>query len=132
MMRRRQQPEPEDAEKLLPPLAAAPPGEEAGGPALARLNMLAYNFFQLPWFAMPFTHKRARIDEFCDGPAARYDVCCLTEVWRDPVRNNRRYLAERAARIGGAYQFLSLNRLFVYETQFRKKFSQDFIATFFH
>ena len=101
MMRRRQQPEPEDAKNLLPPLAAVPPAEDAGGPALARLNVLAYNFFQLPWYAMPCTHKRARIDEFCDGPAARYDVCCLTEVWRDPVRNNRRYLAERAARIGG-------------------------------
>ena len=36
-----------------------------------------------------------------------------------------------AARVGGAYQFLLLYRLFVYETQFRKRFSQDFIATFF-
>ena len=56
-----------------------------------------YNFFQLPWFAMPATHKRSRIDEFCDGPhppLADDTICCAPPPTKPRVFSMSRAPAE--------------------------------------
>ena len=63
------------------------------------INVLAYNFFQLPFY-VPGGYKRPRVDTFFRDFADRFDVCCFTEVMYPAINAvrpsiGRRYLLVR-------------------------------------